>query len=218
MNWRALLSILGLVAACLVCMAALERVSKALRERNPVPLPAFDYVLRDVQLTRHRNTGPGVVSVTASHIIHHRVEDLLEVRQPVLKRLGIPEDELSATAQRATVHKQNNQVDLNGGVQLERAGTEQAMVLTTDHLVVMIDPQTAATDAPVEIRQGASILRGRGLQADLRAANFSILSNLQATYVPVPRGTKPDLPKVAATAARPDPGRTVAAVGGGTED
>lgn len=218
MNWRALLAILGLVAACLVCMAALERVSKALRERNPVPLPAFDYVLRDVKLTRHRSAGPGVVQVTATHIIHHRVEDLLEVREPVLKRLGIPEDELSATAARATVRQDNNQVDLNGGVQLERSGSAQPMVLNTEHLVVMIDPQTAATDGPVEIRQGASILRGRGLQADLRAANFSILSNLQATYVPVPRGTKPDLPKVAAAAAQPAAGRALAAVGRGTED
>lgn len=218
MNWRALLAILGLVAACLACMAALDRVSQALRDRHPVPLPAFDYVLSRVQLTRHRTSGPGVVLVDAAHVIHHRVSEQLEVRAPVLKRLGIPEDEMKATAALATVHKGNDQVDLSGGVRLERAGGGQTMVLTTETLVVMIDPQTASTDAPVEIKQGASILRGRGLKADLRAAQFSILSNLQATYVPVPRGKKPDLPKVAARAAEPPAGRTVAAVGSGAED
>jgi LPS export ABC transporter protein LptC len=219
MNWRALLAIIGLVAACLACMAALERVSQALRERHPVPLPAFDYVLSRVQLTRHRTSGPGVVTVDAEHVIHHRVSEQLEVRNPVLQRLGIPEDEMKATAAMATVHKGNDQVDLSGGVRLERAGAEQTLVLTTEKLVVMIDPQTATTDAPVEITQGASILRGRGLKADLRAANFSILSNLQATYVPVPRGKKPELPNVAAITARPvAAGRTVAAVGGRAED
>ena len=210
MNWRALAAIFGLVGVCLICMAALERVSKALRERNPVALPAFDYVLDDVQLTRYRVDNPGVVQVNASRIVHHREKDLLEVQLPVLQRLGIPGELLSATSARATVHKANNQIDMNGGVQLERKAPQRSMLLTTDHLVVLLDPQTAATDAPVEIRQGPSILRGRGLEADLRAANYTILSQLEARYVPVPRTTAAVVPAADADA--------LAAVEPGTEN
>lgn len=194
MNWRALLAILGLVGVCLLCMAALERVSKALRERNPVALPKFDYLLDGVEMVRQRAESPGILKVSASRIVHHREADLLEVHLPVLQRLGIPDEQLSARAARATVHKGNNQVDLNGGVQLERKGPQRNMLLTTEYLVVLIEAQTAATDAPVEIRQGASILRGRGLEADLRAANYKILSSLEARYVPVPRTTARAVP------------------------
>lgn len=187
MNWRALLAVIALVGICLGCLAALDSVSRALRDRSAVALPPIDYVLDGVSLTRHREGGDGRVVLTAQRVIHHRESEELDVRDPQLSRLGGSEATLVATAKQARVHRGNDRIDLSGGVQLERQAADRNTVLNTSTLQVNVAEQTAQTEDAVEIREGTSILTGRGLKADLNAARYQILADLKARYVPVPR-------------------------------
>lgn len=189
MNLRSLLAIATLIGLCLVCLVALDQVSQALRDRQAVVLPSIDYVLQQVSLTRHRAGGDGRVQLVAQRVIHQRETDELEVHLPELRRLGAGED-VSARADRARVHSDNDRIDLHGDVRLERGQPDRNMVLTTTSLHVQVEAQTARTVDPVEIRQGASILGGRGLEADLKAARYVILADLKARYVPVPRNVQ----------------------------
>lgn len=208
MNWRALLAVVVLVGICLGCLAALDSVSRALRDRSAVALPPIDYVLDDVSLTRHREGGDGRMVLTAQRVIHHRESQELDVRQPRLSRLGGEEAVLVASASHARVHGDNDRIDLSGGVQLERTEAERHTVLNTATLQVQVKAQTAQTADPVEIREGTSILTGRGLQADLNAARYQILADLKARYVPVSR----------TPAARAGLDKPLAAVGNSAED
>jgi lipopolysaccharide export system protein LptC len=89
----------------------------------------------------------------------------------------------------AWVSKDGSIMRLEGEVVMEQvsAGNEAGARLRTSDLTALPKAKTFATDAPAQIVQPGSILRGTGLRGDLNTKVLELLSDVHTTFEPHPR-------------------------------
>jgi lipopolysaccharide export system protein LptC len=63
----------------------------------------------------------------------------------------------------------------------EATRTDPEIVFTTSHLTVFPDDEVARTSAPVTMVQGASVIRGVGMEADNKTQIYQLLSQVNST-------------------------------------
>ncbi len=82
-------------------------------------------------------------------------------------------------AERAITTRQQNQIDLEGNVRIERSAFDgqPAARVNTSKATVLIREERAMTDAPVIIERGASTLQGNGMRLDQKTRQLEITSD-----------------------------------------
>jgi lipopolysaccharide export system protein LptC len=87
------------------------------------------------------------------------------------------------TAKQGLVGPDAREVTLVGNVRGTRAATatDPEIVFTTSHLTVFPDDEVARTNAAVTITQGASVVRGVGMEADNKTQVYQLLSQVNST-------------------------------------
>jgi LPS export ABC transporter protein LptC len=87
------------------------------------------------------------------------------------------------TADRGEAQADGNDVQLNGNVHVTgpSPGSEAALVLTTDNMRINTPTQFIETDAPVQVRWSGNVLDAVGMEADLKAGNVRLKSEVHAT-------------------------------------
>lgn len=140
-----------------------------------------DYTVHDAQLRKYDENGSLQYTLVSNNIRHYPDDDTTDIAQPTLTWLRPDRPVVTMTAERGHVSRQGEQVDLLGDVKIRRAaeGTQEELVATTPTLTILTRKEQAFTPAAVLVTQGASWLRGTGMQLDNK--NRTLVLESQAT-------------------------------------
>jgi lipopolysaccharide export system protein LptC len=163
------------------------------RVDEPPPLvgpPRSDYSLREFELIAFDEQGVESFSARGPRLARHHHLGTIEIEQP---RFRVPDsagDGWNGRAQRGWISADGNELRLLGDVDLlgpvGEAG-EEPMHLVTPALNVFPREDRVATDAAVTVTGPGSILRGRGMRADLQARRVELLAEVKIRYEPASR-------------------------------
>lgn len=159
------------------------------REEAP-PLygpPRSDYTLIDYELVALDDAGAESFRVHGPMLARHPFLGTLDVERP---RFLFPDSSgkpWNARAARAFVTAKGEEVRLSGGVEFDGPSDADGRIeLRADHLNVLPKTRELVSEAAVTVTGPGSILRGRGLRADLNARRFQ-LSDVTGHYAPKTR-------------------------------
>ncbi|MBN8502741.1 MAG: LPS export ABC transporter periplasmic protein LptC [Sphingomonadales bacterium] len=139
-----------------------------------------DTIVENFMVRRISNQGILQYRMRAPYMEHYPDDDSSLLKQPHLihYRPGAPDMTLSG--QQARVTAKGETVYLWGGVVVTRAASSERpeMVARTPDLTVKPDDGTATTDSPAEITEGASWLKGVGMDVDNNQSTLSLRSQV----------------------------------------
>ncbi|GIX35473.1 MAG: hypothetical protein KatS3mg126_1252 [Lysobacteraceae bacterium] len=150
--------------------------------------PRSDYQLEDYELIAFDEQGAESFWVRGPRLARHPELGTLELEQP---RLGMPAPprQWRSRADRGWVSADADRIRLLGAVELQDeaapAGTRVRM--TTEALDLLPRENRAETGHAVTIEGPGSILRGRGLLADLSQRRVQLLSEVTGRHEPARR-------------------------------
>ena len=170
------------VLAALSMWAARENVEKQGRPDADVD-PNFNYVLRDFELQFFDESGLPSLNLQAPLLRNDPDMQVGTIEQPVVKvyQPGLIWD---LTADQATVTADKEHVNLIGKVNINRqqTATGRRTRLNTADVQIEVTPQTASTNAMVEVYDGFNQVSGIGLDMDMLADTFELKKQVKATY------------------------------------
>jgi lipopolysaccharide export system protein LptC len=145
-------------------------------------------VLIDFEMLSLDEQGGEAFSAQGPMLARHPFLGTLDVHQP---RFLFPDSEgkpWNARAGRAWVAQDGNELRLSGSVEFDgpRDDAGARIEVRTPELTVLPEVNEVRTDAAVTVTGPGSILRGRGLRADLDARRFR-LSRTTGHYAPSKR-------------------------------
>ena len=145
--------------------------------------PNFNYVLRDFELQYFDENGQPTLNLRAPVLRNDPDMQVGTIEQPVL-RLFQPGLIWDFQADMATVTADKEHVTLDGQVNIQRQQVEtgRSMRLNTSDVEIEVTPQTARTDAQVQVFDGFNHLSGSGLDLDMQANTFELKRQVKATY------------------------------------
>jgi lipopolysaccharide export system protein LptC len=163
---------------------------------RPDPGPGFvgpprsDYQLKDFDLRVLNERGVTSFVVRAPRLSRHPSDGSLTMDHPEILMTDAHGRPWRARSERGEVNQRADMLLLAGDVVLERHGDQAVpdLVMRTESLTTWPEEDRMASDAEVTIEQPGSILRGRGLRADLNQDKFELLADVQAQFLPRPRG------------------------------
>ena len=163
-----------------------------LRDRDLPPVltgpPRSDYFVENYELISFDAQGVEAFWLRGPRLARHPQLGTLELEQP---RLGMPAEpqRWQGRAERGWVSADADRVRLIGAVELHSAArpAQGVMRLTTDSIDLLPDENRAETDSAVTIQGPGSILRGRGLRADLSSRDVELLAEETGRYEPIRR-------------------------------
>lgn len=176
--------LLGLVAATTQWLLWLERES-GVADRFIGP-PRSDYELGAFTLTAFDDDGLKRFSLSAPRLTRHPTLGSFDIDAPRIALAGDARGPWAIEAARAWVSADAGQLRLDEGVRAERTtapGTTD-LRLRTETLSADLNANTLASVAEVVIEQPGSILRGRGLAADLDTDVYVLEHDVSARYDP----------------------------------
>lgn len=158
-------------------------------EEGPVLVgpPRSDYQLDDFELVAFDEQGAQSFWVRGPRLVRHHELGTLDLEQP---RLGMPAAPHAwrGRAERGWISADGSTVRLLGAVELyDEAATGAENRLTTEALTLEPRARRAATDHAVTIVAAGTILRGRGLRADLTTRRLRLLSEVTGRHEPARR-------------------------------
>ena len=163
-----------------------------LREADAPPSligpPRSDYFVEDYELIGFDEAGKEAFWLRGPRLARHPQLGTLELEQP---RLGMPAEpqRWRGRAERGWVSAEADRVRLIGDVELRSSPQpdQGVMRLTADSLDLLPEASRAETDSAVTIEGPGSILRGRGLRADLSTRDVELLAEVTGRYEPIRR-------------------------------
>jgi len=171
-----------LVLAGITTWVTQDEVDNRQEQQSDVD-PNFNYVLRDFELQYFDENGQPSLSLKAPMLQNDPNMQLGTIEQPVV-RLYQPGLIWDLQADVATVTADKEFVNLNGSVNIERQQIDtgrQTQLRTTD-VKIEVTPQTATTDALVEVFDGPNQFSGFGMDLDMMANTFELKRQVKATY------------------------------------
>lgn len=141
-----------------------------------------DYYAENISVRRFAPTGGLQNTLVAQKMVHYPDDDTTVVTEPRMSFLGGPRP-THLSAKQGLVGADAREITLVGNVRGVRAATaaEPEIVFATTHLTVLPDDEVARTSAAVTITQGASVVRGVGMEADNKTRIYQLLSRVNST-------------------------------------
>ncbi len=136
-------------------------------------------IIENPRVTRSDAQGHAQYRLDAKRILFEEQADRSLVEQPVMVSLAPDRPKTVMQAERAITTRQQNQIDLEGNVRIERNAFDgqPAARVNTSKATVLIREERAMTDAPVIIERGASTLQGNGMRLDQKTRQLEITSD-----------------------------------------
>ena len=187
MNWRAIVTVLLLVAALVSGWSVWTQRKQDVAPTGPVA--RSDYVLIDFELTALNDRGTEAFTLRAPRLARDPKQKTMDIATPLFllppgKDTG--SEAWEVRAKNGWVSAEGDELRLRGdvtGTSVGRAPTR----LATEQLNVYPDTRRAASPGKVVITRPGSILSGRGLQLDLATKRYSFKSEVRHRYVPTAR-------------------------------
>jgi lipopolysaccharide export system protein LptC len=141
-----------------------------------------DYFAENFTLRRFDGTGSLQNMLMAKKMVHYPDDDTTLVTEPQMSFLKGPRP-TRITAREGLIGPQGGEIALVGNVRGVRAATatDPEIVFTTTHLTVFPDDEVARTDAAVTLVQGASVIRGVGMDADGKSRTYRLHNQVNST-------------------------------------
>ncbi len=179
LEWAAALAVVAATTAWLVWLQG--RGGDAFDFVGP---PRSDYVLSDFSLRAMGDDGRLAFTVESPRLARHPFLGTFEIDQPRFVILDGADDAWDASARRAWVRADGKELRLSESVAADRRPDADSppVSLRTERLTALLAEDRMASDAPVTLAQPGLILRGVGLDADLKRKRFSLLADVNARY------------------------------------
>ena len=186
MNWRMLLTVFlflgALVSGWSVWTHRGERASRAV---NP---GRSDYVLHDFELVALDGTGKESFTLRAPQLRETPGARTMELETPLFLLPDQQGDHWEVRSRTGWISEQRDQIRLRGNVRTTSPpGDPRKVTMATQQLNVFPKTRRATSPAVVTITQPGSILRGRGLEAELDTRRYVLKSEVRSRYAPSSR-------------------------------
>jgi lipopolysaccharide export system protein LptC len=141
-----------------------------------------DYFAENFTVRRFDGTGELQNMLVAKKMVHYPDDETTVVTEPRISFLKGPRP-TRFSAQQGLVGPDAREIALVGNVRGVRAATaaDPEIVFATTHLTVFPDDEVARTGAAVTITQGASVVRGVGMEADNKTQIYQLQSRVNST-------------------------------------
>lgn len=144
------------------------------------------YELIDFELDAFDAQGKIAFRTQAPRLLHDDRVKGMAVTMPVFHLFGENGQRWLARSASAWIDTVAKRIDLETDVAISRDTDKasEAWSMTTERLVAYTETRLIDTDRAVEVRQPGSILRGRGLSADLNARTFELKADVNGIFAP----------------------------------
>ncbi|MDB5906677.1 MAG: lptC [Massilia sp.] len=145
-----------------------------------------DYIVEKFSFVRMTPAGQPRYIVSGDKLTHRPVDDISDVERPVVQNMAPVKQAMTMNAQRGRIDHTKNVVDLEGQVDIERAGSAvvKPMTIRTEQLRVFPDEERMTSDQLVTMTVGAASIRGVGMRADNAAQTVHFSKRSQIVYPP----------------------------------
>jgi lipopolysaccharide export system protein LptC len=180
---------LWLPLAILVVLAVLsfwiERVVRVVPGRTPAVQTDPEGIMENFDALRTDAFGRPHHRLSAKKLKHYTGSQLTELDAPRFAQLDAESGEVTATARRATVSADGDQVDLQGDVELVRAGQagKSPLSLRTARLLVFLEQDRMRAPGPVDVRDNALTLHAGAMQYDAKRQLITLTGRVKARYL-----------------------------------
>lgn len=147
-----------------------------------------DFFVERFTLRRFAPTGGLQSTLSAEKMVHYPDDETTVVTAPRMSFFkGTRPTHL--TAKQGLVGPDAREIALVGSVRgvREATRTNPEIVFTTSHLTLFPDDEVVRTTAAVTLAQGASVIRGVGLEADNKTEIYQLLSQVSSTIEKKPK-------------------------------
>lgn len=141
-----------------------------------------DYIVSDATLRKLDPTGRLQYTLNATDIRHYPDDDTTDLLKPNLVHLPVKSPIVTMSAERGHMSANGEQVDLYDNVKIVRAPSakDEEMTAHMNELTILPDDERAFTKSPVLITQGASWLKGVGMQVNNKNQTYVLESQAVA--------------------------------------
>ena len=141
-----------------------------------------DFFVENFKLRRFAPTGELHNTLVAEKMVHYPDDETTVVYEPRMTFLKGPRP-TRLDARQGLVAPDAREVELVDDVRAVREAnrTDPEIVFTSSRLTVFPDDESVRTSAPVTMVQGASVIRGVGLEADGKTQIYQLLSQVNST-------------------------------------
>jgi lipopolysaccharide export system protein LptC len=141
-----------------------------------------DYYAENFTLRRFAPTGGLQSTLVSKKMVHYPDDETTVMTEPQMSFFKGPRP-TKLTANQGLVGPDAREIALVGNVRGVRAATatDPEIVFTTVYLTVFPDDEVVRTKAAVTIIQGASVVRGVGMEADNKTQIYQLLSQVSST-------------------------------------
>lgn len=147
---------------------------------------APDFKVEDFTVTRMSPEGKPVSVLSAREMIHFPDDQTTELEAPRFEQRPPDAPVVRVRADRGTVSKDGEQVQVRDDVVVVREGERdrEPLEVRTTHLVILPKEEIVRTDAPVTIIEGKARLEGTGMEVRSKARDFRLDSRVRAEFPP----------------------------------
>ncbi|MBP6299929.1 MAG: LPS export ABC transporter periplasmic protein LptC [Arenimonas sp.] len=145
-----------------------------------------DYRLLDFQMTAFNEQGNESFSVAAPLLERDPTGKTLTVKQPVFTFPGKNQEIWHARSDSAWVSEKAREVQLRNNVTITSPVSDLGLQtkFSTNQMTIFPKENRIHSNEWVTISHGTSILKGLGLEADIKQRRVQLLSKVQAHYAP----------------------------------
>jgi lipopolysaccharide export system protein LptC len=146
--------------------------------------PRSDYVLSDFTMTALDAEGKLAFTVEAPRLAKHPWLGTFAIDEPRFHIIDGNGDAWNASSRSAWVRADAKELRLVEAVAADRvpSASSKPVALRTERLTALLDSNRMTSDTAVTITQPGSILRGVGLDADLKQNQFTLLADVHARF------------------------------------
>lgn len=153
------------------------------------PLPHVpDAIVTQADVVRVDANGQIKYRLRTPHMVHYVDDETSVLQNPVLQTFRQSAAPTTITSETADINSDGSEVVLKGNVLLQRPAVAEtpAMQASMSKLTVLPDDAKAHTDVPVDLRRGASWLKGVGLSIDQDQQLFTLHQQARGSYIKSP--------------------------------
>ncbi len=140
--------------------------------------PRSDYVLNQFTMTALDSEGKLAFVVDAPRLAKHPYLDTFAIEEPRFRIIDASGNNWKASSRTAWVSADAKELRLSEAVAADRVADADSapLSLRTERLTALLESSRMLSDAPVTITQPGLIMRGIGLDADLKQNRFTLLN------------------------------------------
>lgn len=181
MSWRGILTLLLLAAVALSGWSVWRQHRPG--ERGPVASARSDYVLQDFEIVTLNSQGQEAFTLRAPRLARSPADRTMTLQTPLFQFPDRSGGHWQVRSRQGWVSAKADEVRLTGDVVADPPpGGSRQMRMTTQRLNVFPNEDRASSPALVTFTDRTSIIRGRGMEVDLRSKRYRLLSDVRSRY------------------------------------